>query len=739
MGRTPLLLEECTSPLGTRPEEVESANFDTPQIVQEAHVSSSSSSSSIDLSEDDYGGLGCQEEVSSAVVNPPYLSNLASDYDRSLSPAAHPYLRYHTGYQESFSRTSEMDRVRNIGTDYNRSSSTLSSDATPSYSDTNAPNAAFAASNPPATLSSTPSMEQGPSSLFDAQIQASRSPAFNANAVVSPSNPFFAPGSFHHAQFAAQAGAGGMQSPHYHSLPFAPVPTAPSIYHHHHALSSPPQFASALPFASVPGMQLSHPPHSQLHQHAPASSSSSTAPSPSTVSAPGSTLPSGDSMSYYSSSSPYFWPAIDQGLQSIALKTSKDASRASSTPSSDAQQDYEYARASSSDSKGGPPPVKRFARADQTSISSSSPTPHLSARSAASSRAISAVTSVSTSTDSREPTPANGKAEERSTPESDVSATSRGNYTSSSSANSSQSRHDSRPKRVTTTAASSQSARNSKKRSYSISSASSASNASPSSSPPNSARSTQKSQPDALDNSSGDIPAQNSSTPISSSSSAPPTTENSSNATPTISTTATMPNLSALDGDPVARAAVVNAINAIKKSFDAAHVVINGARTSVLSLPNESGYMRVETQPQEYQVKDFNILPTLVLRVLDPMRARHCDRVAAFLYCDEHLNLEDPFFLAALNARHAPNGELHFNNLRVSKDMLHGRTKGYSFVIGFSYITANGVTLDTVYTTPFWLFSNVNQEGFPKAARDSILRPQWRDSSAGFSQQKKKR
>lgn len=186
-----------------------------------------------------------------------------------------------------------------------------------------------------------------------------------------------------------------------------------------------------------------------------------------------------------------------------------------------------------------------------------------------------------------------------------------------------------------------------------------------------------------------------------------------------------------MDTDAITAAAK----NAIQRSFANAFIKVRGQRMSVLGLKTESSLLHLEHQPTEHQVKDFNIIPTPVIKI--KANARTCDFVAAHLYCDESMHLDDPIFLAALNAKLITNSELAFINLRVTKEMLKGRTKGFSFVISFTYYS-DGQELDTIYTTPFWLFSNVNQEGFPKSERDSYLRPQWRDSTAAFSTKRKK-
>ena len=190
-------------------------------------------------------------------------------------------------------------------------------------------------------------------------------------------------------------------------------------------------------------------------------------------------------------------------------------------------------------------------------------------------------------------------------------------------------------------------------------------------------------------------------------------------------------------GAPDIEAVTAAAKKAIQRSFLNAFVKIRGERLPILTLKLDGHILSLERQPTEHQVKDFNIIPTPVVKLNATIQApRACDFVTAHLHCDENMRQDDSIFLAALNAKLITNNELPFINLRVTKDMLKGRTKGYSFVLRFTYVS-DGQEIDTIYTTPFWLFSNVNQAGFPKSERDSYLRPQWRDTSGNFSKRKR--
>lgn len=638
----------------------------------------------------DHGGASLHSE---AVASSPfsressYLSNAASDLDvpqyQHASP--HPYLRNHSAFQSPFLSAPQMERGRNSTSDF---SAAPASNATGAYR--------YQDSNP-ALPSRAPAPVSGTAASTSASVHfandsfsyASRSP-FAPTSISMAANPFFHPSSFQGSPFPTQGPYAAAAAP-FSGAHFRSFPPASSSYASTPSFSPQSQFSSTLPIQA----------NSMLANAAPSGHSLNAA--------------SASLGAHHVGSMGYAWPPRFEESAGNAGDEEKLNSE---------ERRYSYGLSTSEDLGAHAPPIKRPFSASSDELyhqSAASTSPHSSSLG----KDIKPVIADGVSAGRRggrgvlaQPLATNEKAaREPSTPP--LLPANAVDGSSSDKVASSGLGRAAKGKRSAATASAASDANANKKRSQSSSNASSAATPSPSlSSSSNASTPTIASRPQA---SVGSAPA--------------PSTSSSS---PEV-IAASLPNLGPLGADPEARAAVVNAIATIRRSFESANVLINGARAGVLTLPHESSHLRVETQPQEYQVKDFNILPTLVVKVSHPSDARSCDHVAAFLYCDESLNLEDAFFLAALNARHAPNGELHFNNLRISKEMLQGRTKGFSFVIGFSYVTAKGETVDTVYTTPFWLFSNVNQEGFPKAARDSILRPQWRDSSGNFASQKRKR
>lgn len=614
-----------------------------------------------------------------------YQSNAAPDHDLPQYQAPHPYLRHHSAFQTPFISAPQMERGRNHQnhtSDFNTPPAPLTT-ASYRYPDSNSAPTSRSSSSPSAASASSSASLHIANDTFSSQLYASRSP-FSSTSISMPNNPFFQQAPFQASPFPAQ-GPYGASAASFSGSHFGAFPHTSTGYPSSHPFSPSSQLASSISFPSNSSLSGSGP-----STHSQTSNVSS-------------------SMPHHSSSIGYSWPSRFE-----------DGSMASNDDDKMTNDDRRYAYDLPTDdiSSLAPPPKRPY---DGSSNELYHQNPSIASQHSSSTHSASKLQQGASPTVGR-------RRSTQAAPSRDSNAVMSRAISEASETNSSRSTATSagrtgKGKRSSATVAASSSTTSnspsdSKKRTQASSSASPAASQSP------------------------ETPTSSSSTPSAASRPAVPSSSATSSAASASSPdviSASLPHLGALGADPEARAAVVNAIATIRRSFESAHVLINGTRTSVLALPHESSHLRIETQPQEYQVKDFNVLPTLVVQVCNPPRARNCDHVAAFLYCDEHLHIDDAFFLAALNARHAPNGELHFNNLRISKEMLHGRTKGFSFVIGFSYITNKGETVDTVYTTPFWLFSNVNQEGFPKAARDSILRPQWRDSSSNFATQKRKR
>lgn len=138
-------------------------------------------------------------------------------------------------------------------------------------------------------------------------------------------------------------------------------------------------------------------------------------------------------------------------------------------------------------------------------------------------------------------------------------------------------------------------------------------------------------------------------------------------------------------------------------------------------VPIKGHFIEVKNGPGRHQVKDFNVLPINILRVV--YDARDEDYVLIRLHCDDRMKLRDSrIFVHAVSAKHNidNDGEIVLQNLKISKDMLHGRTKGFHFMLTYTLI-AGGREAETIASHPFYIWSNVKQQGFPRGERDKYL------------------
>eukprot|EP01122_Echinamoeba_exundans_P007553 TRINITY_DN2349_c0_g1_i2.p1 TRINITY_DN2349_c0_g1~~TRINITY_DN2349_c0_g1_i2.p1 ORF type:complete len:549 (-),score=102.00 TRINITY_DN2349_c0_g1_i2:34-1680(-) len=156
--------------------------------------------------------------------------------------------------------------------------------------------------------------------------------------------------------------------------------------------------------------------------------------------------------------------------------------------------------------------------------------------------------------------------------------------------------------------------------------------------------------------------------------------------------------------------------------------------------------MTIAESPAYHQVKDFNLLPHLRLRVRRDAHIRldhrHLDDDEADDEADlESLKREDyitirlvceeanprrpkcPIFLAAVPVLYKRNDteDIVLTSLKVTQSMLPGRTKGYKFYL-LATLIHNDQQVDFVLSHPFLLWSNVNQDGFPREDRANFLK-----------------
>lgn len=126
----------------------------------------------------------------------------------------------------------------------------------------------------------------------------------------------------------------------------------------------------------------------------------------------------------------------------------------------------------------------------------------------------------------------------------------------------------------------------------------------------------------------------------------------------------------------------------------------------------------LESGPGVHQIKEYNIKPPSIIRI--NYTPSNSDILIVKLVCDKAMGLKDQeFFLAAVSPKYSADDSdrIYFTNLKISKDMLKGRTKGYTFHLSYC-IFSNGEEKYKILSEPFYLWSNVNQNGFPREERD---------------------
>lgn len=129
----------------------------------------------------------------------------------------------------------------------------------------------------------------------------------------------------------------------------------------------------------------------------------------------------------------------------------------------------------------------------------------------------------------------------------------------------------------------------------------------------------------------------------------------------------------------------------------------------------------LEVGPGEHQIKDYNFHPVNVLLV--NYQPHSSDFIVVKLICDPRMNRSDPeiFILGLSPLFYADeSNRIFLHNLKISKDMLKGRTKGYEFNLEYS-LFIRGSIIYSIRSDSFKLWSNVNQNGFPKEKRSEYV------------------
>lgn len=133
----------------------------------------------------------------------------------------------------------------------------------------------------------------------------------------------------------------------------------------------------------------------------------------------------------------------------------------------------------------------------------------------------------------------------------------------------------------------------------------------------------------------------------------------------------------------------------------------------------EGRYITLLVGPGEHQVKDFNILPINILRI--NYESKSSDYIVVHLLCDAKMKRATrDIFMTAVSAHHL----MHDNKravlpaLKISQQMLRGRTKGFLFQLRYTLVV-DGRELESLLSEPFYLWSNVSQRSFPRHEREA--------------------
>lgn len=138
--------------------------------------------------------------------------------------------------------------------------------------------------------------------------------------------------------------------------------------------------------------------------------------------------------------------------------------------------------------------------------------------------------------------------------------------------------------------------------------------------------------------------------------------------------------------------------------------------------PTQQNYMELITGPSQHQIKEFNILPTNVIKI--HYKAKVSDYISVTL-CRDDSNEDDHtnnVFLTAFSAipDNESQSQIVLPNIKISKSVLQGRTKGFKFYLKYTLVS-NGVEIYNLYSQLFYIWSNVNQAGFPREQRELYL------------------
>jgi len=135
----------------------------------------------------------------------------------------------------------------------------------------------------------------------------------------------------------------------------------------------------------------------------------------------------------------------------------------------------------------------------------------------------------------------------------------------------------------------------------------------------------------------------------------------------------------------------------------------------------EDVYFTVIEHPLKHQVKEFNILPAGILQLMRHYQSTPSDYIVVKLLCDPKMD-KGEIFLTAVSTHYSQSstGEISIPSLKVSQKMLPGRTKGFIFRLMYELVLG-GKIMQSEVTDDFFIWSNVNQKGYPRKERDAFI------------------
>jgi len=171
-----------------------------------------------------------------------------------------------------------------------------------------------------------------------------------------------------------------------------------------------------------------------------------------------------------------------------------------------------------------------------------------------------------------------------------------------------------------------------------------------------------------------------------------------------------------IPGQPV-RPHVPSTVEDLSKSQSYAEEDLETPRNT----DREDVFFTVIEHPLKHQVKEFNILPAGILQLMRHYQSSPSDYIVVKLLCDPKMD-KGEIFLTAVSTHYSQSstGEIAIPSLKVSQKMLPGRTKGFTFRLMYELVIG-GKMMQSEVTDEFFIWSNVNQKGYPRKERDAFI------------------